>query len=300
VCALSGIAIFMLRSIHATRAWNIARVGPNVIWLVLLLGATLLGEARPEFLALVFLLLNALYALLLVWFVRDWLRGHWRPDLKVASKMLRYGLPIAGASMPQLLGQRVDQLVVVSFLSVRELGFYAVAVAWASAVLLAASAISSVAFPRLSAATDEAVRVILVRKIIAKTAGVAIGAAVVLALLGYRMIPIVFGESFAPAIPIALLLLFATPLRAINDSMTAALKGCGATAAVMASEVVGVCVAILLLAILVPRMGLFGAGLSAVAGALTSCTTSALMLVRHAHDPIVSVVADDENVTTQW
>jgi len=123
----------------------------------------------------------------------------------------------------------------------------------------------------------------LCKNMVAITAAVAISTALVLALTASTLIPVVFGLEFLPAVTIALLLLIATVLRAINDSIAAGLKGMGKPTAVMLAELLGVCVGIPALAALVPRFGLVGAGLAAIAGSAVSSTASVTLLLRH-HD----------------
>jgi O-antigen/teichoic acid export membrane protein len=282
VFAVNGLAVFLLRAAHSIRFWNMARLGPYVLWLVILISAQLRHDTRPDHLALAFLATYACYAGVLVFLVRHRLAGYWRPRFRLACEMLKYGIPVATASMPQLLNQRVDQLIVVSFLSIEDLGYYAVATSWASATSLAASAIASVVFPRISGAAPER-RTQLLKKALATTAGVTVATAFVLAASGARLIPLVFGPRFLAAVPVSYFLLAASTFRAISDSLGAGLKGMGFPSGVMAAELSGVLVSLPLLGMLVPRLSLIGAGLAAIAGAAVSCAVGVALLVRRSN-----------------
>lgn len=274
VFALQGLPIFFLRALHSTRAWNILRVAPYVLWLVLLAIARATNTRSPATLALSYLGFSGLLALVVIIAIRGRFAGQWRPSGPVASQMFRYGLPMAAASIPQIANQRIDQLALVAFVDLRSLGQYAVAASWASAASLASSAISAIAFPRISAEKDPVVQGVVLRRFVLAAAALAIITAGLLAVSADWFVPVIFGAAFEPAVPLAKILLLGAAFRSVGDVLQSGLKGLGVTAGVMVGELAGVCVTLAALWILVPNKGVAGAGWAMVAGAGVTCLLS--------------------------
>ena len=60
-----------------------------------------------------------------------------------------------GATLPQLMNLRLDQIFLAAFLVPQSLGYYVAAVAWSSCIVPATSALGLVLFPRLGSADGE-------------------------------------------------------------------------------------------------------------------------------------------------
>lgn len=279
VFAVQGLPIFLLRALHSTRAWNVLRVAPYILWLALLTVARFTGTT-PATLALSYLACSGLLAAALIFAIRGRLAGNWKPSWPTAWRMFRYGLPMAAAAIPQIANQRIDQLVLVAFVDFRNLGLYAVAASWSSAAGLASSAISAIAFPRISATKDPAAQGALLRRFVGAAAAVAIGTAALLSVLATWLIPVIFGPDFGPAVPLAQVLLVAATFRSVGEALQSALKGLGSTAGVMWGELAGTLVTLVALWMMVPSTGVRGAAWAASAGAGVTCLSGWLAISR--------------------
>jgi O-antigen/teichoic acid export membrane protein len=148
----------------------------------------------------------ALWTFLIVVVFREALRA-WPPACGNASikALVLYGSQMQAGSIISILWARGDLYFVNYFLGVAATGVYSVAMAFAEFASFPNQAITSVLFPRL-ALCDSAVRTDQTLK--AHRAAVLISAATGLALAGASaLIPVVYGRSFAPAIPAALICL---------------------------------------------------------------------------------------------
>ena len=112
--------------------------------------AALSQGLAAERIALTYLVAYLALAPMMVLAVRGRLRGHWLPVPSLWPRMLRYGLPLAGAAAPRLLNQRLDQLLIAGVLPPREGGLYAVAVSWSLLGTLPGLAMASVALSKLA------------------------------------------------------------------------------------------------------------------------------------------------------
>jgi O-antigen/teichoic acid export membrane protein len=272
------VGINTVRGANKLMYWNLLRILPGAGWLVFLGGAWLWGMKDPVRIAGGYIAVLACIVVPTLWIAARLVPSSWSPSPKLAAPMLRYGLPLAGAAIPQTLNLRLDQILIGAFLPPYQLGLYVAAVAWSTAVFLAPNAIGNVLFPRIaSSANSPAQRAGLLAQ------GVRIGiltSAVVgvclLALTRYA-IPLLFGKAFAGAVPVAYVLIFAAVICAVNIIFEESLRGLGNTRAVFWGETVGVGMTVLALALLLPRFGIIGAGLASILG---YGTTFAILTVR--------------------
>ena len=252
--------------------WNLLRLLPGAGWLVFLAGAWLWGMKNPVSIALGYIAVLACIVVPTLWITARLVPSSWSPSPKLAAPMLRYGLPLAGAAIPQTLNLRLDQILIGAFLPPYQLGLYVAAVAWSTAVFLMPNAIGNVLFPKIaSSAASQAQRAEFLAQ------GVRIGILTsgtvgifLLALTPYA-IPLLFGGAFAAAVPVAYVLIFAAMICALNIIFEESLRGLGDTRAVFWGENVGVGMTVLALALLLPRFGIIGAGVASILGYGTTC-----------------------------
>ena len=126
--------------------------------------------------------------------------------LRVAPEMLRFGLPSALTSIPQTINLQFDQLLIIAFLPARSLGLYVVAVSWSSGVapLLPPWGLSF--FPMCRLNGTPSARGIMLATALQGGALVAVATSVPFMLLAPLGLPLIFGSSFAPSVPSALVL----------------------------------------------------------------------------------------------
>jgi O-antigen/teichoic acid export membrane protein len=273
-------ALVMLPS-HALRGtsqfgwWNILRVAPSIAWLAVLLLAMAARTTTAGALADGNLVATAALGILVFVVLRRSVRGPYRFEHAAARSLLRYGLPAAGAALPQMLNLRLDQLIMAGALSPRVLGLYVVAVSWSSAVYPVLFAIGMVLLPRVAGTGEEAARHQVLARAVRVGAWAAIGTVCVVALITPIAFRVLFPSSFAEAIPAAVVLVAAAGLYGFNFILAEGVRGLGQPKVTLYSELVGLAVTGLALAAFLNWLGIMGAAVSAAAG--YSAVTTALL-----------------------
>jgi O-antigen/teichoic acid export membrane protein len=260
-----------LRGASDFRRWNIARFAPTGGWFLILVGAALLYvtgkfHATPGQLTGAFVVDVALIAVIVAAVTYRRLEGPAVPAVALLRPLTRFGVPAMFASFPQWLNLRMDQLVIVSFLPARQLGLYAVAVAWAQVSSPVLSALGSMVLPRLASEEDLDRR----SEMFAHASRLGVLLAVIVTVPTLAVTPfavrLVFGYSYIGSIPSALLLVFGGGQLGLNYILSEALLGSGRPSGPMRAQFLGLIVTGATLAALLAPLGIFGAAISSVAG----------------------------------
>ncbi len=275
--ALMGFSVFTVRAVHDMRLWNVLRVLPQTTWLLVIVALVVLGRATPLSVPLTYLAAFLVLSLVSLLAVRGPLRQGWGVRTSLWPKMLRYALPLAAGSTPQIVGERADQLIVAALLPAEELGYYVMGVAWSVMILLPGAALFSSAFSKIAGMTQATEQWRFIKKVSLAVIAVSIPAGVVLIAAAPYMIPLLFGEDFAPAVPCAMILVVAAGIRNVARVLQVSLMGTGQPKGIMFSEVGGLITLLIAIFLLVPSFGLLGAAYSVV---LSSVAASGIAFVR--------------------
>lgn len=207
-------------------------------------------------------------------------QGWLRPEpLAMSREILGYGWRIHLGRIATTLGERLDQMLISLFLAAADLGFYVVAYTVANAAGLGPSTLAALAFSRLSEEDEADRRRRLFGRFLRAALVLAFLGSLLLALVAAPLIRLVFGEAFQQAVPVALILIAGMAPFAVKLTLIAGLKAYGQPLEVSRIETVGVMLAAVGLAILLPAFGLIGAALAVVAGQ-TGTALYALFRVR--------------------
>jgi antigen flippase len=266
VFALVGLPYHPLRGLNRFVAWNALRLLAPLAWLVVLLGALLMGSASPERLATAYLALLALLFVPVALVVVRQVPGPFRPDVRDWGPLLQYGLPAMASTLPQMLNYRLDQLLMMAFLPAQALGLYVVAVSWGGMVQPLVGALGTALFPHVASRANPAERVRRFLQGSRLALLLSLGSAGVLLVLTPWVLPFLFGRAFGPALPAALVLVLASAVAAFNGVMEEGVRGLGRPSAVLWAELGGVCVTVVALFILLPQLGILGAALASLLG----------------------------------
>lgn len=270
-----SIPLAVLRGRGDMRVWNVLRLTQPLGYVVILLVAAFLPVDRVTFVAFAMFGWIAAHVVLSLALLRWYLPGPHRFDSEQVGQMLRYSALSISATTPSWLNGRMDQLVMGAFLSPHLLGLYAVAVAWSLAVTPVSNAFGQVILPRLAGAqsSEDAAERLCATSRIASGINALMG-------LGFLLISplavyIVFGASFAPAIPATMVLVVAAVCLGMNQFLEEAVRGLGRPGLATVAELCGFAVTAVGLAVLLPRFGILGAALAS----LLSYATVLIMLV---------------------
>jgi O-antigen/teichoic acid export membrane protein len=193
-----------------------------------------------------------------------------RPGL---STLASYGIRAYGIDILGTLSTQVDQVLVIGFLSAREMGIYAVSLAASRVLQILHTAVGTVLFPKASGLDRRAIIPIVGRA--TRVSGViALVFAVVLVFALPILVPFMYGPSFDEAIRVAQVLTFEAFIGGTALVLSQAFMALGRPGLVTALQGIGLAVAIPMLLLLLPRFGLIGA-----AFALVVSTTTRLVFI---------------------
>jgi len=178
----------------------------------------------------------------------------------VAREGLVFGLKTWLGTLALLGNVRLDQFLMITVVSPRELGLYAVAVTLASASSLLITGITPPLFARVSHGESELLPRVL-RVSLALTVLLNIGLAVVTPVL----LPALFGPEFSDAVPMALILLVAAVPFTGAAVLSAGLQADGAPAISSMAEGIALVVTVAGLAVALGPLGGIGAALVSLA-----------------------------------
>lgn len=286
VAAIMGLVDRPLRGVGDVRWWNRLRLLPTGVWLVIVVAVALgIGESKPQGMAMAFVLGRAALIPVALLVVRRRLRQDLHPAPDLIPPLLRFGLPNALATLPNTLNVRLDQLLIATTLRPGELGLYAVAVAWSLIPSPIVLAFGSVLFPRVAGTPDRRAGAELA------TQGTRVGVlgSVVLAGLTFALapvgIPLLFGATFRDAVPTAMVLSVASAAIGAARVEEEALRGLGRPFSVLWSQLAGLVVTAIGLAIAIPGGSLPFIALASVAGYSALVLGLTVQVVRTTGEP---------------
>jgi O-antigen/teichoic acid export membrane protein len=176
--------------------------------------------------------------------------------------LVRYGLSMWAGSLTGILLSRLSQTLMVPLASAHELGLYAVAVSVSEVVLVFNSAVRDVMFSVESAGNNDKRLSSATRISTALTVVSAIG----VGTLSVWGIPFLFGEGFADAVPVTLILLVGIVLGNPGSVAGAGLSARGRPGLRSIALAVALVFNIVALVTLVPLIGALGAAVATVVG----------------------------------
>ncbi|TDO85335.1 lipopolysaccharide biosynthesis protein [Enemella evansiae] len=195
--------------------------------------------------------------------------------------LLSYGLKQGGSSVPEVLSANLDRVLLLGIVGAPALGQYAVAQSVVSASGPLATAVSSVAFPGLAA--DQSAGRGRQRREWRIFAGAGLLTATALILFGIIspwVIPLLFGQAFAPAVGLVWLLAPTALLRAFLQVGGMILRGRGAPGLATISSIACLVTTTILLVVLAGRYGLHGAAAATAIGQGAGLVCASLLIAR--------------------
>lgn len=199
-------------------------------------------------------------------------RLRWRAGEQ--GKLLRYGAQSHPAVLAQQLLMRSDYLFVGALLEPAALGFYAMASSAAELLLIVPEAITTPLMKRLLQQGDDIKE--LTPLALRVTASVMFCACLCMALIGHWLIVTLFGSAFGPAYPALLALLPGLFCLCHASILRLDLLGKERPGTLSMIMVAGAVLNLLLNAVLIPYLGIVGAG---VASSASYFAVSVMMLV---------------------
>ncbi len=204
-------------------------------------------------------------------FVAVWLIAHTRARMDVdfrsfradAAALLSYGLRSYGADVINALSAQLDLAIIIAFLNPVALGLYSVAITIARLLFIVQSSLMSVLFPHASGLEPNQAIALLGRTArLSLTTSILFGAG--LTAIAFPLLPLVYGASFAAALPLIPLLTIEAILAGLCWVLGTAFQTTGRPATVTLIQAGWLASALALLVVLVPRMQTSGAAVALV------------------------------------
>ena len=183
-------------------------------------------------------------------------RGLMRP-------LASYGVTQIAAVAPQAVNAYLDQLVLSVTVPPADLGYYSIAVSITLLPGPLVSAIGYVLLPTLAAGKTDAVRVREIqRKAVLVSLVLASAILIPLALAAPRLVPLVFGPAYRAAVPLVWILAPGGVFLSCGQMVANLLRGLNRQAVVARAEGIAVVFTLVLLAALLPVLGVTGAAIA--------------------------------------
>lgn len=195
----------------------------------------------------------------------------------LARALLGFGVRSHASNVSALLNERLDLLVISILLAPAQLGLYVIAVTLTSATALVGTSASQAALPVIARHEEARDRYEAARRYISVTFLLSTAATVPMLILAPTLIGLLFGSAFRPASDVCRVLLVATVFLSTARVAEAVLKAIGRPLEAGIAETVALLATFAGLALLLPALGLIGAG---VASLLAYLVGAAYALVR--------------------
>ena len=251
----------ILRGMQRILAWNVVVLTNSILLLCLM--ALVVGVGSGGVLGA--MIVQTLVAVmvsggLLIGLVRS-VRVRWAIQPNTLKQSLLYGVRVQTSNVINFFNYRLNFYLLAVFLSVREVGHYAVAFALIQPVMLIPTATQYVLFPRISSADEEEATKLMPR-LIRIMVLLMLGIVLVGILLSRPLILGFYGAEYSAAVIPLRILLLSCVISGVNSALSAYNSGRGKPEIAVYASVVGLGLTVLFGFLLVPRYGLMGAAMA--------------------------------------
>jgi O-antigen/teichoic acid export membrane protein len=216
-----------------------------------------------------------------------WWRVGWKLALsfRLLKRVASFIFQAHVANVFSFLKLRADMFLIAYFLSLREVGYYSIAMAMLAALWYLPAAIAQVLIPHISKRDNQAGNQLTPRLARMGFAVSFIGA-ILMAILSYPLVKALFGDAFLPAIPALLLLLPGGVIFTFAKMLAGDLIGRGLPKYAMYISIAAFVTNIIVNLLLIPKFGIIGA---AIASSITNTFTGLMFLTAFLRESHVSV-----------
>ena len=260
------------------RAFNAVRITVQLVYVVGVVALYLADRISITTVLIVVLAANAAATVVAVG-SRALHGGRLIVDRRLASSLMQYGSKAQLGVLTPVDSLQLDLAALVLLSSSYETGLYAVALAGAMVVRAHGISFGMVALRAVGAeptATQCPTAARMIRLAVFATAATA----VLVALTAPVLVPLVFGQAFAPAVPTLQILALGAWAASVRQVAGDCLRGLGRPSAPSYAELGSLAVAMPALAILVPSLGASGAAVAATGAYLTALAACTVALRR--------------------
>lgn len=283
VTIFGGVLSAVANGLERYRLFSVVRLATPLLVFLGTLVAFALGALTFRVAAIIVVVSNTVPLLLLVTLLRRAAPIRFAGGL--AKNALSFGFPAWLGGLANLSNLRLDQLMMIPFVSARQLGFYAVSVN-VTALSTALSGAANVGITPRVAAGDHAIISQATRLTVLTVAAITLSAALIMPIV----LPLIFGSGFADAVPIALVLLLAAIPQQLVVVLGAAMSAAGRPGGPAQAEFLGLLVTAPGLLVLLPLLGAMGAALVSLAAYSVTCVRLLVLCSKRFGYPISQLV----------
>ena len=215
---------------------------------------------------------------------RDWEGERGRVEVARLRQALAFGIKLYAANAAAILIYRFDVFLLNAYAGAAEAGYYAVAIAATTALVVLPTALGNVLFPRLASLkdgeADEPRRREVQDQAIRHTALIVVASSLLLAMALPLLTEPVFGPEFGPAVVPGLILIPGAAALGMATTLYSALAGRERPEYAMWIAVMTTPVAIALYFVLIPWLEAEGAALGSDVAYISSAVMAAIALRR--------------------
>lgn len=181
--------------------------------------------------------------------------------------------------LPNFLNQRLDQAFIAATLPASSLGLYATGAAFSFITVAVLGGVSAVLLPQLAARAESSSSSYLGCVLRWTIVFDLIVTVLLISLIPWGL-PLAFGEEFAPAIPIAMVLALAGGFLGINTVLSEGFRGLGKPQFASLAELSSLCLTIIGLLLVLKPFGIIGAALVSLVSYMSATTIMLFLLAR--------------------
>jgi len=290
-----------LRSRLKFFVWNRLRLVPPLIWLAALSAGFALGKPDVPFLIVIQLALLAVFGIVQYAVVMRTIPGQYRIDTSRVRPLVKFGLAVFVAQIPQVLALRLDQVVVTALLPQERIGHYFVALGWSAIPTLFLQAISQVVFPKVAGMSGIEAQRHAIGRVSRLSAWLALGIAVAVIAVTPFAVPAIFGPAFREASSLAMILVLAASARGVAGVLQESARGLGRVNLILRSELFGLALLALCVWPLTTAYSAYGVALASLVSAVAAMSFILAGLAGHTGLTMKSMLAlTEDDIVTVW
>lgn len=260
----------VLNGLHRYSWANGVRLAVSIAVITVQTALLIMGEMSVRLLVIGFTCCYLANLLLVVFLIRRARPGRISWDRPTTRKLFAYGIRSHASTVPAALNQNLDQLLISAFLTTSQLGVYVVAVTMTSFTALIGGSVAYATLPNVAALPEGPQRAVLARRLTSLTLVVSAAISLPLIALTPRLLRLLFGEGFVEGTDVARILLVAAIALSTNRALEGVLRGLGKPLEAGLAEIVALGATCVALAVLLPTIGLIGAGLASLVAYLVA------------------------------
>lgn len=211
-------------------------------------------------------------------------------DWLEVSQLLNFGLRSHLGNASSFLNERLDQVMMSVILSPTQLGVYVIAVTLTSGTTQIGVALTSVAMPVLARENNKASILPAIRRFVGISFLSSLIISVPIFAFTSSLIEFFFGAEFVQAASVCRILLIAGIFLSMSRVLGATLRARGNPLSAATSEIISLIITAVGLAILLPTIGILGAGIASLCAYALSFTLNLRQVSKKLDIPIKAII----------